>query len=94
MNCNQYHKYESAIAELEKVVSVKMSALDLELMFLYRDRLETINAQIVQCKEAISTNPANSHIRRYLLMALQDKQETMKELLEIKMTAGHPGGIL
>ena len=78
-------EYESAISELEKIALVKMTGLDLELMFLYRDRLDTINTQISQCKEAISENPANTHIRRYLLMALQDKQETMKELLEIKI---------
>ena len=73
-------EYEAAITDLEKTVSPKLSSLDQELNLLYRDRLETIDAQIERCKEALATNPANAHIRRYLLAALKDKKETLKEI--------------
>jgi hypothetical protein len=59
-----------------------MADMNLELMLLYRDRLETIDDQIEQCREALSENPGNAHIRRYMLAALQDKKQTLKELLE------------
>jgi hypothetical protein len=80
--------YESAIKELEDVVSSRLVALDQELMFLYRDRLEVVDEQIDQCREALVTNPANAHIHRYLLAALQDKQETLKEIMNIETNHG------
>jgi hypothetical protein len=76
-------EYAAAIAELERVTSSQMAKLDLELMLLYRDRLETIDAQIARCREALATNPGNAHIRRYLLAALQDKTETLRELAKL-----------
>lgn len=73
-----------AIEELEKKALPKMASLDLEMMLLYRDKLETIDAQIERCKEALALNPANAHIRRYLISALQDKKGTLAELLSYK----------
>jgi len=75
--------YAEAIAELERTALPQMAKLDAELMLLYRDRLETIEAQIARCKEALAENPSNAHIRRYLLAALQDKKETLRELLQL-----------
>jgi len=67
-----------------------MAGLDLELDSLYRDRLGTIDAQIARCREALKSNPANAHIRRYLMAALRDKRETLTEVLNLK--AGKPEG--
>ncbi len=75
-------EYTEAIAALERVALPQMAKLDAELMLLYRDRLETIDAQIARCKEALAENPSNAHILRYLLAALQDKKETLRELLQ------------
>jgi len=75
--------YAEAIIELEHAALPQMAKLDAELMLLYRDRLETIDAQIARCKEALVENPSNAHIRRYLLAALQDKKETLRELLQL-----------
>jgi len=74
-------EYIQAIADLEKKARPLMASRDLNLMSLYRTRLETIDAQIVRCKEALDTNPGNAHIRRYLLAALQDKRQTLAEVL-------------
>ncbi len=75
-------EYIEAIEELEEQTLPKMAELNLELMLLYRDRLETIDDQIERCREALSENPGNAHIRRYMLAALQDKKQTLMELLE------------
>lgn len=77
----QEKAYIGAIAALEERVRPKLEEMDIELALLYRDRLETIDAQIEDCREALSKNPANGHIRRYMLAALQDKKETLWELL-------------
>jgi len=76
-------EYTEAIASLERTALPQMAKLDAELMLLYRDRLETIDAQIARCQEALAENPSNAHIRRYLLAALQDKKETLRELLQL-----------
>lgn len=81
-------EYIEAIEELEERTLPKMAEMNLELMLLYRDRLETIDDQIEQCREALSENPANAHIRRYMLAALQDKKQTLKELLESEPVNG------
>ena len=75
-------EYMEAIEELEERTLPKMADMNLELMLLYRDRLETIDEQIERCREALSENPGNAHIRRYMLAALQDKTNTLMELLE------------
>jgi len=75
-------EYIEAIEELEEQTLPKMADMNLELMLLYRDRLETIDDQIERCREALSENPGNAHIRSYMLDALQDKKQTLKELLE------------
>ncbi len=75
-------EHEAAIAELERVTSPQLAQLHVDLMLLYRDRLATIDAQIARCREALAENPGNAHLRRYLLMALQDKKETLQELAE------------
>jgi hypothetical protein len=74
-------EYVQAIDALESRALPKLESLNFELMALYRDRLETIDAQIERCREALDTNPANAHIRRYMLAALQDKQETLAQIL-------------
>jgi len=58
-----------------------MAELDLELMLLYRDRLEIIDQQIVECKEALSSNSGNAHIRRYMLAAFQEKKNTLRDIM-------------
>ena len=78
-------EYIQAIEELEREASVQISQMDLDLMLLYRDKIETIDAQIARCQEALRKNPANVHIRRYLLLALQDKKETLQEIVDRRM---------
>lgn len=76
-------QYEAAIARLENLAVPQMAQLDLDMMFLYKEKLATIDEQIGHCKEALKDNPANAHIRRYLLAALVDKKETLKELVNL-----------
>lgn len=78
---NAESEYESAIADLEKMTSPKMLKLDLELQFLYHDKLATIDEQIEQCREALTQNPGNAHLRRYMLAALQEKKMTLQDIL-------------
>lgn len=74
-------EYRTAIDDLEKRTRPLLAEMDPSLMSLYRDRLSVIDAQIGKCREALDRNPTNAHIRRYLLAALQDKKDTLAEVL-------------
>ena len=75
-------EYIEAIAQLELQAQAKLSQLDPDLSLLYREKLDAISEQVELCREATEENPANAHVRRYLLAALQDKNSTLKELME------------
>jgi hypothetical protein len=77
-------EYQRAIDELEIVALPQLAHMDTALAELYRERLSTIDAQIDRCRNALESNPDNAHIRRYMLAALQDKKETLQELLRYK----------
>ena len=77
----QEQAYVQSIERLERIATKKMESFDLNLALLYRDKLETIDSQIESCQDALENNPANTHIRRYLLAALDDKKQTLKEIL-------------
>ncbi|MCX6560375.1 MAG: hypothetical protein NTZ26_07655 [Candidatus Aminicenantes bacterium] len=76
--------YRSAIEALERQARPKIASMDLSMMSLYRGKLTVIDAQIERCRTALSENRANAHIQRYLLAALQDKQQTLTDVLGAK----------
>ncbi|MBN2415090.1 hypothetical protein JXO52_04575 [bacterium] len=73
--------YAQAISRLEREAAPVLESMDTELALLYRDKLETIDIQISRCRNALQENPGNTHIRRYMLAALQDKKETLREVV-------------
>ncbi len=77
---NTEKAYLKAIDQLEKETAPQMAQMNIELMLLYKDRLATIDEQIRNCREELSLNPANTHIRRYMMAALKDKEKTLTEL--------------
>ncbi|MFP6647776.1 MAG: hypothetical protein VCF24_30080 [Candidatus Latescibacterota bacterium] len=78
-------EYAAEIEELQQVAGARLELMDMELMVLYRDKMETIDTQIARCQQALRRNPANTHIHRYLFLALQDKKETLQEILQIEL---------
>ncbi|MCJ7579186.1 MAG: hypothetical protein MUP98_01465, partial [Candidatus Aminicenantes bacterium] len=75
-------RYEKSIEKLQGMIFPQLEDLEWELRLLYRDRMETIDEQILACKEALRENPGNTHIRKYMLAAFQDKKSTLKEIME------------
>lgn len=74
-------RYERSIEKLQERILPQLPDLGMELMLLYRDRMETIDEQILACKEALRENPGNTHIRKYMMAAFQDKKETLREIM-------------
>jgi hypothetical protein len=75
--------YIDAIANLEKLAYNRLDNTSEPLAQLYRNKLSLIDRQIENCQNALESNPANSHIRQYLMTALQDKQKTLEDILRL-----------
>ena len=65
-----------------------MFKFDTDIYLLYRDKLEVIDSQLALYREGLKESPGNAHIRRYYLAALQDKKNTLKEILQIEAKEG------
>ena len=76
-------KYLDAIQNMEDLAYQQLDDTTIQLAQLYRNKLSLIDRQIQNCQSALESNPANSHIRKYLMAALQDKQQTLEEILEL-----------
>jgi hypothetical protein len=75
--------YMKAIDALESLAYMQLEDRSEPLVQLYRNKLSLIDHQIQNCRNALESNPANSHIRKYLMAALQDKHETLEEILRV-----------
>jgi hypothetical protein len=88
----------SALAEVERTERDYMKAIDklaadaepqLEspaspLMASYREKLTVLDSAIEELRAEAGENPSNAHLRYQLLAMYQEKQETLREVLEAK----------
>ena len=74
-------KYVQAIEQLEKKVTKRQPDLDMNLWILYQERLALLDESIEACKQTLEYDVENVNARKYLLLAYQEKVETLKKLL-------------
>lgn len=88
----------SALAEVERTERDYMKAIDKlaldakpqldspasPLMASYREKLLVLDSAIQELRQEASRNPSNAHLRYELLAMYQEKQETLREVLETK----------
>jgi len=88
----------SALAEVERTERDYMKAIDKlaadaqpqldspssPLMASYREKLTVLDSAIDELRAEAGQNPSNAHLRYQLLAMYQEKQETLREVLETK----------
>jgi hypothetical protein len=88
----------SALAEVERTERDYMKAIDKlavdakpeldsttsPLMASYREKLMVLDSAIDELREEAGRNPSNAHLRYELLAMYQEKQQTLREVLETK----------
>ena len=88
----------STLAEVERTESEYMRAIDKlaaeakpqldspasPLMASYREKLMLLDSAIDELRVEAGRNPSNAHLRYELLAMYQEKQETLREVLETK----------
>ncbi len=81
-------QYLNEIDKIEKAALPEMFEYETDIYLLYRDKLEVIDRQLALYREGLKESPGNAHIRRYYLAALQDKKNTLKEILQMETKEG------
>ena len=54
----------------------------MNLWILYQERLALLDESIEACKQTLQYDAENINARKYLLLAYQEKVETLKKLLK------------
>ncbi len=88
MSLKQHIRKENAymhtIENLEKNVQLSLNEGDIDLQLRYKEHLESMDVQIRDYQQALSNNPANSHIRDYLIKVLRDKKQVLNEFARLQ----------
>jgi len=69
------------IEDLEKNVQFSLNNGNIDQQLRYKEYLETVNSQIIEYYQALDKNPANTHIRNYLIQALKDKKQVLEDFV-------------
>jgi len=78
------HEYRKAIDKLDAEAKPQLYSATSPLMASYREKLMVLDSAIEELREEAGRNPSNAHLRYELLAMYQEKQETLREVLETK----------
>ena len=76
--------YEKAIDKLAAEAKPQLQDPATPLMANYREKLLVLDSAIDDLRAQAGLNPSNAQLRRQLLAMYQEKQETLKEVLEAR----------
>jgi hypothetical protein len=75
-------QYTQAIEELTRLTAPRLNMPDSPLLVNLGERLEAIDAAIVEYRAEIARNRFNAHLRRQLLWIYQEKRHTLEQIQE------------
>jgi hypothetical protein len=75
-------EYVASIDRLARVAGPLLERPDSPLLASYREKLDLLDAAIAECRGQIERNRYNAHLRRELLSIYQEKQRTLRQIME------------
>ncbi|PYQ17626.1 MAG: hypothetical protein DMF79_17220 [Acidobacteria bacterium] len=75
-------EYVASIDRLAKVAEPLLDNPSSPLLASYREKVQLLDAAIADCRAEIDRNRFNAHLRRELLSIYQEKQRTLRALME------------
>jgi hypothetical protein len=75
-------QYTQAIDDLTRLTAPRLDMPDSPLLVNLRERLEAIDAAIVEYRAEIARNRFNAHLRQQLLWIYQEKRRTLEQIQE------------
>lgn len=76
--------YSKAIDKLAAEARPQLAESNSPLMLSYREKLDVLDSAIEDLRQQAGMNPSNAHLRYQLLAMYQEKQQTLREVLETK----------
>ncbi len=77
-------EYIKAIDKLDADAKPQLDSPASPLMASYKEKLMVLDSAIDELRAQAGGNPSNAHLRYQLLAMYQEKQETLREILETK----------
>jgi hypothetical protein len=77
-------EYMKAIDKLDADAKPQLDSPASPLMASYKEKLMVLDSAIDELRAQAGGNPSNAHLRYQLLAMYQEKQETLREILETK----------
>lgn len=74
--------YVQSIEKLAALAEPKLQKTKSPLMLSYREKLLVLDAAIAECRAQLDQNHFNAHVRRELKALYEDKQETLRQVLQ------------
>jgi hypothetical protein len=76
-------EYLASIERLSRLAAPRMRDTASPLMASYREKLLVLDSAITGLKAELEQNRYNTHLRRELLIAYQEKQRTLEEVMRV-----------
>jgi hypothetical protein len=76
-------QYVAAIERLSKLAGPQVARASSPLARSYRERLALLDATIAELQAGIDGNRLNSHLRRELMAMYREKQQTLRDLMQL-----------
>jgi hypothetical protein len=74
--------YLASIERLSRLAEPRLAAAASPVLVNYREKLDVLDSAIAELKSSIDQNRFNTHLRRELLAAYQEKQRTLQNLMK------------
>ena len=75
-------EYIASIERLARLAEPRLQSSTSPLLARYGEKLRLLDAAIADCRAEIDRNRFNTHLRRELLAIYQEKQQTLRRLME------------
>jgi hypothetical protein len=76
-------EYLASIERLSRLAAPRIADATSPLMASYREKLVVLDSAIAGLKAELEQNRYNTHLRRELLIAYQEKQRTLEEVMRV-----------
>jgi hypothetical protein len=76
--------YRNAIDKLASEAKPQMESNNSALMASYQEKLVVLDSAIDELRSEAGQNPSNAHLRYQLLAMYQEKETTLRDILEMK----------
>jgi len=74
--------YLASIEKLSRLAEPRLAGASTPVLVNYREKLDVLDSAIAELKASIDQNRFNTHLRRELLAAYQEKQRTLQNLMK------------